>query len=135
MVVRVGLAPTLFLVWQIYSLLRSLLSHLTLKFFGGPARIRTGVSGFAVRRIRHVCHLDLVVKGGLEPPAFSMSRRRANLLRHSTIFLSMVGADGAAPPLWASKARVLLSYTKPQKWHLCTVSRRGLDIESVPLCF
>ena len=31
MVVRVGLAPTLFLMWQIYSLLRSLLSHLTLK--------------------------------------------------------------------------------------------------------
>ena len=29
LVVRVGLAPTLFLMWQIYSLLRSLLSHLT----------------------------------------------------------------------------------------------------------
>ena len=29
MVVRVGLAPTVFLMWQIYSLLRSLLSHLT----------------------------------------------------------------------------------------------------------
>lgn len=31
MVVRVGLAPTLFLMWQIYSLLRSLLSHLTIE--------------------------------------------------------------------------------------------------------
>lgn len=33
MVVRVGLAPTLFLMWQIYSLLRSLLSHLTFKIW------------------------------------------------------------------------------------------------------
>lgn len=33
LVVRVGLAPTVFLMWQIYSLLRSLLSHLTIKSF------------------------------------------------------------------------------------------------------
>ena len=30
LVVRVGLAPTVFLVWRVYSPLRSLLSHLTL---------------------------------------------------------------------------------------------------------
>ena len=29
MVVRVGLAPTVFLMWRVYSPLRSLLSHLT----------------------------------------------------------------------------------------------------------
>lgn len=39
MVVRVGLAPTVFLMWQIYSLLRSLLSHLTKN--GSWAGIRT----------------------------------------------------------------------------------------------
>ena len=33
MVVRVGLAPTVFLVWRVYSPLRSLLSHLTIKSF------------------------------------------------------------------------------------------------------
>lgn len=43
MVVRVGLAPTLFLMWQIYSLLRSLLSHLTFKF-GWSDGTRTRVS-------------------------------------------------------------------------------------------
>ena len=30
MIVRVGLAPTLFLMWRLYRPLRSLLSHLTL---------------------------------------------------------------------------------------------------------
>ena len=43
MVVRVGLAPTLFLMWQIYSLLRSLLSHLTFEI-GWSDGIRTRVT-------------------------------------------------------------------------------------------
>ena len=55
MVVRVGLAPTVFLVWQIYSLLRSLLSHLTIKLVGvdgfGPSN--AGVSDQCVNQLRH----------------------------------------------------------------------------------
>ena len=44
MVVRVGLAPTVFLMWRVYSPLRSLLSHLTFKIFGWSDGTRTRVS-------------------------------------------------------------------------------------------
>ena len=49
MVVRVGLAPTLFLMWQIYSLLRSLLSHLTLRFLVGATGLEPASHELKVR--------------------------------------------------------------------------------------
>ena len=60
MVVGVGLAPTVFLVWQIYSLLRSLLSHLTIE----------------MGAVRHLASpQNLVGPTGLEPVTPSLKVR------------------------------------------------------------
>ena len=67
MVVRVGLAPTVFLVWQIYSLLRSLLSHLTFKLVGAT-RFELASHALKVRCITTLLRSNKVVRAaGLEP--------------------------------------------------------------------
>ena len=71
LVVRVGLAPTVFLVWRLYRPLRSLLSHLTIEI-GWSDGIRTRVSRiksslqdhFATLQLRSI---ELVPRPGHDP--------------------------------------------------------------------
>lgn len=54
---------------------------------------------------------EMVVQGGIEPPTFSVSARRANHLCHWTI--KMVGGNGNAPFPKTSRDSVLLLYEPP----------------------